>query len=231
MQYDHLADNQANFLQRIAYLAMTSSKGPFKNINFNEAINNQKPIDNPADVIPGDNAYNGYQVGKVVSNVLAGAKRTITVKFPMIDKPAGVTIEEWNATDKSETEVFIISVVESNSTVINTQHNPFLELASIGVLFVRNLNGTITTNPAITITSGAVAIQEGGPATSVTFSQPGVSVQKTVNGTPSGATVVANGSGVASIPNGATAGQEVRFVVSKADYNTATFGPYVVTAP
>lgn len=227
-QTNPLVDNLP-FLQKLGYLSVISSKGPFKNLNFNEAINGLKVIDNPADIVAGDQAFTATKKGIVVSNVLAGQVRTITVDFPMVFKPAGVTIDEWNvAANRKETVIYTISVTpNTGQQQTNRTHNPWLVLATIGAMFARNVNAEDFVLQKIT----PATIQQGGPATVLDLNVAGASVQKTVANVNSGTPVVTDVDGKATIPNGNTTGQVIRFVVTKAGMKARTFGPYTVAAP
>lgn len=224
------------FLSHIGYLALIGVKGPYRQYNLHEFINNVKVIDNPAEVAAGDIAYGGNRLGTVVSNVLNAGKRTITVKYGPIERPAGVTPEEWAADYDAlafQTDKHVISDVAATNATGNVIPNPYLRLASISVVFARKTDSI--PNPAenddIALLTAAVVITQGGPATSLKFNIPGVTVQKRVANVNSGAPVTADASGVASVPNGNTTGQSITFLVTKEGYSSKLLGPYVVVAP
>lgn len=217
------------FLSQIGYLAIINGKGPFSGLFAQSAIGQYSVREDIKDVTVGDEAYNGSEWGTVTAKGgdTAGGF-SFTVKYSHTILPQGQDPATWNPARS----VVYTSMLPAAANVTGfPTTNQWQKLASIGVVVVKPTNPSIATNPAIVLESAAPTIQQGGPATSLDFNIGGVSVQKTVGGANSGTPVVANGSGVASIPNGATTGQLVRFVVSKAGYNTVTFGPYTVIAP
>lgn len=217
------------FLLQIGYLAIINGKGPFSGLFAQSAIGQYNVRENIKDVAVGDEAYNGSEWGRVTSttgDVTNGF--SFVVKYSHTVMPQGQDPATWNPARN----VTYTSMLPAAATVTGMpMDNQWQKLASIGVVVVKPTNPSIATNPAIVLESAAPTIQQGGPATSLDFNIAGVSVQKTVDGVASGSPVIANGSGVASIPNGNTTGQLIRFVVSKAGYNTVTFGPYTVIAP
>lgn len=223
MDYDFKTENR-QFLERTGFLSLIGTKGPYRSYMLNEKINGVKVIDNVSEVIAGDDAYSGNRWGKVVSNVLASSIRTITVKYRDIPKAAGASDAEYD-TDAERTETVLYTVNEGNvgTNETNRKANPWLQLASIGALFARKLQSA-----DIVLESANPVIIAGATAVSLDFNIAGVSVQKIVNGVASGSPVVANGSGVASMPNGNTAGQSITYTVSKAGVETRTIGPFVV---
>lgn len=226
-----LNDNRA-FLEKIGYLSVVAGMGgPYPRAAYASVINQFQLRETAASVAVGDYAQNGVEYGKVSAverddDPVAYTK--ITVQFVQTIKPAGIEPADWNPV---RTVVYYISEEENDANTAPMQAVAWQKLGSLGVVFFFPVTPDPVTAPAITLESATPTIQQGGPATSLDFNIGGVSIQKTVNGTPSGSPVVANGSGVASISNGATAGQLVRFVVSKEGYNTVTFGPYTVAAP
>lgn len=222
-------DDHKVFLSQIGYLAIINGKGPFSGIFAQSAINQFYVRENIKDVAVGDDAYNGIEWGTVTAKTGDTTNGfSIVVKYSHTVMPQGEDVSAWNAV-RSQTYT---SMLPAAATVTGMPtNNAWQKLAGLGVIFVAPTNPSVATNPAITLESAAPTIQQGGPATSLDFNIGGVSVQKTVDGVASGSPVVANGSGVASIPNGNTTGQLIRFVVSKTGYNTVTFGPYTVIAP
>lgn len=214
------------FLSKIGYLAVINGKGPFSGLFAQSALNQFYVREDIKDVTVGDDAYNGIEWGKVTSktgDVTNGF--SFVVKYSHTVMPQGTDVATWNPARN----VTYASMLPAAATVTGlVTNNAWQKLASLGVVIVAPTNPSIATNPAIVLESAAPTIVQGGPATSLDFNIAGVSVQKTVGGVNSGSPVIANGSGVASVPNGATTGQLVRFVVSKAGYNTVTFGPYTV---
>jgi hypothetical protein len=216
-----LADNQA-FLMNIGYLAIINGRGPFSGIYAQSAIGQFTIRENIKDVAVGDDAYNGSEWGKVTSvtgDVTNGF--SFVVKYNNTVLPQGIDHATWNP---SRTQTYA-SMLPAAATVTGlVTNNEWQKLASIGVIVVKN------TNPSIQSLNLAVAptIVQGGPATSLDFDIAAVSVQKLVNDVASGVAVVANGSGVASIPNGNTTGQKIKFVVSLAGKVLGTYGPYTV---
>lgn len=217
---DLLTANQ-RFFQEIGFLATIQAGGPMTGVHINSAINQFVKRERRADVAVGDYAYTGNEWGQV--SAIASDK--ITVKFAHTVMPQGTDTSTWNPV---RTEVYPFGLTTAVSGANND--NAWQRLGGIGVVFVAPLNPIVATNPAITMTPNPPTISAAGGNIVLTFSQPGVSVQKTVNGLNSGSPVVANGSGVASIPNGNTAGQLIRYIVSKVGFNTVTFGPYTVVA-
>lgn len=214
------------FLSQIGYLAIINGKGPFSGIFAQSAINQFYVREDIKDVTVGDDAYNGIEWGKVISktgDVTNGF--SFVVRHSHTVMPQGEDVETWNPV-RDVTYASMLPAAANVTGLVTT--NQWQKLASLGILVIAPTNPSITTNPAIALESAAPTIVQGGPATSLDFNIAGVSVQKTVGGVNSGAPVVANGSGVASVPNGNTTGQLIRFVVSKTGHNTVTFGPYTV---
>ena len=213
-----LSDNQA-FLQKIGILAIISANGPFSGRTAIQGIEKFKMRENRADVKVGDYAYTGSEWGKVS----AIAANKITVQFAHTVKPAGVANEDHVSV---RTEVYPISL---NAAVAGaTEDNSWQTLSSIGVVFVYPTDDII---PTVTIDNGTPVFQQGVTPVSIDFNLAGVSVQRKVNGVNVGSPIVANGSGIASVPNAATTGQLVTLVVSYNNKVVATFGPYTVLAP
>jgi hypothetical protein len=217
-----LADNQA-FLMNIGYLAVINGRGPFSGNFVQSAIGQYRIRENIKDVIVGDHAYSGNEWGKVISvsgDVTNGF--TFEVKFNNTVLPAGIDHATWNPSRVQK----YASMLPPAATVEGLVHNnAWQKLASIGVIVVENSNTSV---PTLILQSASPVIVQGGTATSLDFNIAGVSVQKLVNDVPSGAPVVANGSGVASIPNGNTTGQSIKFAVSLNGQLIGTFGPYIV---
>lgn len=213
-----LADQEV-FLQKIGYLAVISANGPFSGRTAIQGLEKFKMRENRADVKVGDDAYTGSEWGKVS----AVDAVSFTVEFPNTVKPAGVANEDHVPV---RTEVYSF---ELDDAVPNTtQDNSWQTLSSIGVVFVYPLNPSV---PTVTIDNGTPVFQQGVTPVSVDFNLAGVSVQREVNGVNVGSPVIANGSGVASIPNAATTGQSVVLIVSYNNAIVAKFGPYIVIAP
>lgn len=225
--YDLLEQNE-QFIQNIGYLAAIANlNGPF---SVRSVLPSQqfKMREYASQVAVGDKAYNGNDYGVVtaVSSDDDPEFVKITVEFPNSIKPDGIENDDY---DPIKTEVYTTS--RDSAVAGTTQQNSWQKLASIGCLFYTEANPVAAEAPAIVLESAAPTIQEGGPATSLDFNIAGVSVQKKVATVNSGAPVIANGSGVASVPNGNTTGQSITFEVSKAGYNTIVIGPYIVAAP
>lgn len=216
-----LADNQA-FLMNIGYLAIINGRGPFSGIYAQSAIGQFNIRESIKDVTVGDDAYNGSEWGKVTS-VTGDATNgySFVVKYNNTVLPQGIDHANWNP---SRTQTYASMLPAAADVAGLVTNNQWQKLASIGVIVVQN------TNPSVQTLNLAVApvIVQAGPATSLDFDIAGVSVQKLVNDVASGAAVVANGSGVASIPNGNTTGQKIKFVVSLAGKVLGTYGPYTV---
>ena len=220
VKQDTLADHQA-FLMNIGYLAIINGRGPFSGIYAQSAIGQFNIRENIADVAVGDDAYNGSEWGKVISKTGNSNGYSFVVKFNNTVLPQGIDHATWNP---SRTQTYASMLPAAADVTGLVTNNQWQKLASIGVIVVQN------TNPSIQTLNLAVAptIIQGGPETSLDFDIAGVSVQKLVNDVASGAAVVANGSGVASIPNGNTTGQQIKFVVSLAGKVLGTYGPYTV---
>ena len=216
-----LADNQA-FLMNIGYLAIINGRGPFSGIYAQSAIGQFTIRENIKDVAVGDDAYNGSEWGKVTS-VTGDTTNgfSFIVKYNNTVLPQGIDHATWNP---SRTQTYASMLPAASNVTGLVTNNQWQKLASIGVIVVQNSNASIQTlNLAAT-----PAITEDGPATSLDFDVAGVSVQKIVNGVDSGSPVIANGSGVASIPNGNIDGDLVSFKVSLAGKVLGTYGPYTV---
>ena len=222
---DTLAGHQA-FLMNIGYLAVINGRGPFSGIFAQSAIGQFNIRENIKDVAVGDLAYNGTEWGKVTS-VTGDTTNgfSFVVKYNHTVLPAGIDHATWNPSRNQTYASMLPAAADVTGLVTDNQ---WQKLSSIGVLIVQDTNPSIATAPTIVLESAAPTIVQGGAATSLDFNVAGVSVQKTVNNVASEAPVVANGSGVASVPNGNTTGQIIHFVVSKTGHNTQTFGPYTV---
>jgi hypothetical protein len=218
---DSLAQHQA-FLLNIGYLAIINGRGPFSGIYPQSAIGQFTIRENIKDVAVGDDAYNGSEWGKVTSvtgDVTNGF--SFVVKYNNTVLPQGIDHASWNPSRNQTYASMLPAAADVTGLVTN---NEWQRLSSIGVIVVANANPSIQSlNLAVVPT-----ITQGGPATSLDFDIAGVSVQKLVNDVASGAPVVANGSGVASIPNGNTTGQSIKFVVSLSGKVLGTYGPYIV---
>jgi hypothetical protein len=218
---DKLVDHQA-FLMNIGYLAIINGRGPFSGIFAISAANQYNIRENIKDVAVGDDAYNGSEWGKVTSvsgDVTNGF--SFVVKFNHTVLPQGVDHATWNPS-RNQTYASMLPAAADVTGFVTT--NNWQKLASIGVIVVAPSNPSIQT---LTLVAAPIIVQ-GGVATSLDFNISGVSVQKLVNDVASGAAVVANGSGVASIPNGNTTGQLIKFKVSLNEIVLGTFGPYIV---
>lgn len=219
---DTLADHQ-NFLMNIGYLAVINGRGPFSGIYAQSAIGQFSIRENIKDVAVGDDAYSGSEWGKVISvtgDITNGF--SFVVKFNHTVLPAGVDHATWNPSREQKYASMLPAAADVTGLVTT---NNWQKLASIGVIVVAPSNKSVVT---LTLDNGTPSIQQGGPATSLDFNIGLVSVQKLVNDVASGAPVVANVSGVASIPNGNTTGQQIKFVVSLAGKVLGTYGPYTV---
>lgn len=212
-----LADNE-QFLQSIGYLAVINATGPFSGRNATRGFTNCKIREKVADVQVGDDAWTGAEWGKVS----AKTSTKITVQFAHSIKPAGVANEDYNPI---RTEVYPVSL--DAPVAGTTQDNSYQTLSGIGVVFTY-LVPTTTALQTITLQSAVPTIHATADPIVLNFSAGGVSVQKTVGGVNSGVPVIADASGIVSMPGSNTAGQLIRYVVSKAGYTTATFGPYTV---
>lgn len=218
---DTLEQHQ-NFLLNIGYLAIINGRGPFSGIFPQSAIGQFNIRENIKDVAVGDDAYNGSEWGKVISvtgDVTNGF--SFVVKYNNTVLPQGIDHANWNPSRNQTYASMLPAAADVTGLVTDNQ---WQKLASIGVIVVENTNATVQT----LILVATPVIVQGGAATSLDFNISGVSVQKTVNDINSGAPVVADGAGLASIPNGNTTGQLIRFVVSLSGKVLGTYGPYTV---
>lgn len=228
VRQDKLEDHKV-FLSQIGYLAIINGKGPFSGLFAQSAIGQYTVREDIKDVTVGDEAYNGAEWGTVTAKGGdAAGGFSFTVKYSHTILPQGQDPATWNP---ARTVVYTSMLPAAANVTGFPTTNQWQKLASIGVVVVKPTNGSIPTSQTIALESAAPTIQQGGPATSLDFNVAAVSVQKTVDGVASGSPVIANASGVASVPNGNTTGQVIRFVVSKTGHNTVTFGPYTVIAP
>jgi hypothetical protein len=219
---DKLSDHQA-FLMNIGYLAVINGRGPFSGIFPQSAIGQFNIRENIKDVALGDDAFNGNEWGKVTA--IAGDAVngfTFTVKYTHTVLPQGIDHASWNPT---RTKTYASMLPAAGTVAGLVENNAWQKLASIGVIVVQNSNPIPI---EVKLESATPVIVQGGAATTLDFSVAGVSVQKLVNDVASGAPVVANGSGVAVIPNGNTTGQKIKFAVSSGGKLVGTWGPYTV---
>lgn len=226
MKYDHLADN-AQFLSKIGLLALVDTRGPLRAYPLSERINNVKVIDVPADVKPGDFAYNGYLWGKVTGNVLASGVRTITVKYGPVDKPAGVTAEEW--ADEYDTLAFeekkyVTSQEEDTDATGDAHHNPYDRIASIGVVFARK-----TGDGEITLLNPPVKLGQSTTGFIINVEQSGVETQLYINDEPSGAPVNSPVGGTIVFDElDFSLNDTIKISFAKPGYESRTVGPFKV---
>lgn len=221
VKQDTLVDHQ-NFLMSIGYLAIINGRGPFSGIYQQSAIGQFNIRENIKDVAVGDDAYNGSEWGKVTSvvgDVTNGF--SFVVKYDHTVLPQGIDHATWNPS-RNQTYAAMLPAADEITGLVTT--NNWQKLASIGVIIVAPSNPSV----ASLVLAVEPAIVQGGAATSLDFNIAGVSVQKMLAGVASGAPVVANGSGVASIPNGNTEGQSITFAVSLGGSLLGTYGPYIV---
>lgn len=221
---DKLVDHQA-FLMNIGYLAVINGRGPFSGIFAQSAIGQFNIRENIKDVVVGDLAYNGSEWGKVTSvtgDITNGF--SFVVKFNNTVLPQGIDHATFNP---SRTQTYASMLPAAANVAGLVTNNDWQNLSSIGVLIVEDTNKSI---PTLTLDNGTPEIIEGGAATSLDFNLADVSVQKLVNGVASGEPVVANGSGVASVPNGNVENDLVSFKVSLDGVVLGTYGPYTVGA-
>ena len=127
----------------------------------------------------------------------------------------------WNPS-RNQTYASMLSAAATVTGLVT--NNAWQKLASLGVLIVKNTNASVQTLKLTAIPT----IVQGGAATSLDFDVAGVSIQKYVNNVASGAPVVADGTGLASVPNGNTTGQSIKFAVSLGGKLLGTWGPYIV---
>ena len=210
-----LLDANEAFLTKIGYLAMvTCLNGPFGRRNFASVINGFQTREEVTDVVAGDYAYTGNEWGKVKSITEDDDPEfwEILVDFPQTTKPDGVENEDFNPLRQVK---YRVSKEEATGRTGTSQGNAWQKLGNLGIIFVyptaAGANNPFVTMPEFALENGVPVIHNLGAAISLDFNVAGVSVQKTVGGTPSGAPVIANGSGVASMPNGNTTGQVNRY--------------------
>jgi hypothetical protein len=216
-----LTDNQ-KFLLNVGYLAIINGKGPFGSQNKHEAINGFKVRETWADALVGDDVYTGNEWGKVKAktgdNTMGWA---LTVTFSRTVLPAGVDHASWNPV-RDEIYTSQLPAAPTATGLANT--NAWQNLSSVGILVCGPGPEWL---PEIKL-DAQIIVKQGVTPTIVNTNVPTVSVQLKVNKVNVGAPVVADAGGIAAVPNAATAGQKVGFVVTKVGYQTAYFGPYTV---
>jgi hypothetical protein len=219
---DTLLDHQA-FLMNIGYLAIINGRGPFSGIFAQSAIGQHNIRENIIDVAVGDNAYSGSEWGTVISKTGDSTNGySFVVKYNNTVLPQGIDHASWNP---SRTQTYASMLPPATTVSGLVTNNAWQKLASIGVIIVAPSNPSIA---KLTLDNGTPTIVQGGPATSLDFNIGLVSVQKLVNDVASGSPVVANASGIASIPNGNTTGQLIKFQVSLNGALLGTYGSYTV---